>query len=525
VIIGDYNMKEYILTNSEARLVDDYAINVLGIPGIELMKKAGGFVSLEAKKILKDVPGRRVDIFCGTGNNGGDGFVAADDLYEWGADVYIWVVGDISRIKGDAFHFFQMCRNNNITINSLILKENLISIKHIPETDLVVDALLGTGFRGEVRGMMYDLIKLINKAKRPVLSVDIPSGINGDTGQIGGVAVKSQKTVTMGFFKRGLFFQPGKKYAGEVVLADLGYPEKSFSVLSSKTVLIRESDVKIFFPSIPEDTYKHRQGKVLIFAGSPGMTGAATLASIGALRGGAGLVVAATPESLNTTMEIKLTEALTLPLPESPYHTFCKESLEPARERIEWSDVVVYGPGVSNDAKVKEFGLSLVEKCDKPIIIDADGLRIFHNSLETIKNIEDLVVTPHLGELSEMLNIKIKKIKENIIDIARDFVKEYPCTLIVKGAPTVISSKDGTAAVNSTGNPALATGGTGDVLTGLIAAFRAQRMTSFEASIAAVYIHGLAGDKGCQELGVRGLIAGDLLNYIPMIMKKYDRID
>ncbi len=255
------------------------------------------------------------------------------------------------------------------------------------------------------------------------------------------------------------------------------------------------------------------------------MTGAATLASIGALRGGAGLVVAATPESLNTTMEIKLTEALTLPLPESPYHTFCKESLEPARERIEWSDVVVYGPGVSNDAKVKEFGLSLVEKCDKPIIIDADGLRIFHNNLETIKNIEDLVVTPHLGELSEMLNIKIKKIKENIIDIARDFVKEYPCTLIVKGAPTVIISKDGTAAVNSTGNPALATGGTGDVLTGLIAAFRAQRMTSFEASIAAVYIHGLAGDKGCQELGVRGLIAGDLLNYIPMIMKKYDRID
>jgi len=524
VIIGDYDMKEYILTNSEARLVDDYAINVLGIPGIELMKKAGGFVSLEAKKFLKDVPGSRVDIFCGTGNNGGDGFVAANDLYEWGANVFIWIVGDISRIKGDALYFFQKCKKNNITINSLRVEEDLLSLKHIPETTLIIDALLGTGFRGEVRGLMYDLIKLINKAKRPVLSVDIPSGINGDTGQIGGVAVKSKKTVTMGFLKRGLLFQPGKKYAGEVVLANLGYPEKSFSVLSSETALIRESDVENLLPSIPEDTYKHRQGKVLIFAGSPGMTGAATLASIGALRGGAGLVVAAIPESLNTIMEIKLTEALTLPLPESPSHTFCGLSLEPARERIEWSDVVVYGPGVSNDAKVKDFGLALIDVCDKPIIIDADGLRIFHNNLETIKNIKDLVVTPHLGELSEMLDIKITKIKENIIDITRDFVKEYPCTLVVKGAPTVIISKDGTAAVNSTGNPALATGGTGDVLSGLIAAFRAQGMTSFDASIAAVYVHGLAGDKGCQDLGIRGLIAGALLSYIPVVLKKYDRI-
>lgn len=525
MIIGDYDMKEYILTNSEARLVDQYAIDVLEIPGVELMEKAGSYVSSEAKKFLKEIPGSRVDLFCGTGNNGGDGFVAANDLYKWGANVFIWIVGDISIIKGDALYFFQKCKKNNIIINSLKVEKDLLSLKHISETDLIIDALLGTGFRGEVRGMVFDLIELINKAKRPVLSVDIPSGINGDTGQIGGVAVKSIKTITMGFLKRGLLFQPGKKYAGEVVLADLGYPEKSFSVLSSETVLIRESDVKKLFPSIPEDTYKHRQGKVLIFAGSPGMTGAASLASIGALRGGVGLVVTAIPESLNTIMEIKLTEALTLPLPESSSHTFCKESLEPARERIEWSDVVVYGPGVSNDAKVKDFGLVLVDVCDKPIIIDADGLRIFHNNLDTLKNIKDLVITPHLGELSEMMDININKIKENIIDVARDFVKQYPCTLVVKGAPTVIVGIDGTAAVNSTGNPALATGGTGDVLTGLIAAFRAQRMTSFEASVTAVFIHGYAGDIGYQELGIRGVIAGDLLNYIPIVLKKYDRID
>lgn len=525
MIIGDYDMKEYILTNSEARLVDQYAIDVLEIPGVELMEKAGSYVSSEAKKFLKEIPGSRVDLFCGTGNNGGDGFVAANDLYKWGANVFIWIVGDISIIKGDALYFFQKCKKNNIIINSLKVEKDLLSLKNISETDLIIDALLGTGFRGEVRGMVFDLIELINKAKRPVLSVDIPSGINGDTGQIGGVAVKSIKTITMGFLKRGLLFQPGKKYAGEVVLADLGYPEKSFSVLSSETVLIRESDVKKLFPSIPEDTYKHRQGKVLIFAGSPGMTGAASLASIGALRGGVGLVVTAIPESLNTIMEIKLTEALTLPLPESSSHTFCKESLEPARERIEWSDVVVYGPGVSNDAKVKDFGLVLVDVCDKPIIIDADGLRIFHNNLDTLKNIKDLVITPHLGELSEMMDININKIKENIIDVARDFVKQYPCTLVVKGAPTVIVGIDGTAAVNSTGNPALATGGTGDVLTGLIAAFRAQRMTSFEASVTAVFIHGYAGDIGYQELGIRGVIAGDLLNYIPIVLKKYDRID
>lgn len=515
-------MKEFILTNEEARQVDKYTIETVGIPGIDLMRKAGGFISHKSKELLKEVPGSRVDIFCGTGNNGGDGFVAANDLYEWGANAIIWVIGDISKIKGDALHFFNRCKGSNITIKHLGNKKDLSDLMYLSETDLIIDALLGTGFTGNVRGLIADLIKIINDSKQTVLAVDIPSGIQGDTGQVGGIAVKAKATITMGFLKRGLLFHPGKAYAGEVTLADLGYPKKAFRILSPETFLIKRSYVQKLFPEIPDDTYKHRQGKILVFAGSPGMTGAASLTSLAALRGGAGLVVAAIPESLNTILEIKLTEALTIPLPESPDHTFCIKSLNPARERIAWSNVIVFGPGVSMNCAVRDFGLSLIKECNRPVIIDADGLQVFHDNLDAIKSIDDLILTPHIGELSKMADVPTDEIKKNVIDFSRGFVEKYPCTLVIKGAPTVIIAPDRTAAVNSTGNPALATGGTGDVLTGLVAAFRAQGMSSFEASIAAVYIQGLAGDIGRQKFGIRGLIAGDLLNYIPLILKKFD---
>lgn len=517
-------MKEYILTNNEAHLVDQYAINNLGISGLTLMKRAGDYASLRAKEILKSVSNSKVEIFCGTGNNGGDGFVVATNLAEWGASVTIWIVGNSSKIKGDALHFYKRCQQMNLDIRCLENEDELKQL-NIKGPDLIVDALLGTGFKGAVRGPMSEVIEVINNSNQPVLSIDIPSGIDGDTGQIGGKAVKASVTVTMGFFKRGLLFHPGKKYSGKVYLADLGYPEEAFKVLDDETFLIRRQDVEEILPLIQDDTYKHRQGKVLIFAGSPGMTGAATLTSKAAMRGGAGLVVTAIPESLNTILEVKLTEALTLPLPESLSHTFCESSLETAKERIDWSDVVVFGPGVSDCEKVKKFGTSLIDKYSKPFIIDADGLKIFRDNLELIKQTEDVTITPHYGEFSFITGIPIDKIKANAVDTAREFVEKYPCTLVLKGSPTIVVSRNGTVAVNSTGGPALATGGTGDVLTGLIAAFRSQGMNSFESSIVAVFIHGAAGDLGAKELGIRGFVAGNLLKYIPIVLKDFDKVD
>jgi len=517
-------MNELILSNAEASAVDRYAIDELKIPGPELMFKAGRFVALKAKKQMQDIPNSRIDLFCGTGNNGGDGFVAASLLTEWGANCIIWLIGDPERIKGDSQHYYQKCLDLKITIRIVRTAADLEQYGDLSETDLIIDALLGTGFRGPVQDLIADAIRLINGADQPVIAVDIPSGVDGNTGQVNGEAVKADFTVTMGFLKRGLLFFPGKRYAGEIAVVDLGYPRKAFKILTEKTFLIGKQDVKKIMPPIYGETYKHRQGKVLIFTGSPGMTGAATLCALAALRSGAGLVVNAVPESLNPILEIKLTEALTTPLPESPQHTFCLESLPAALSRIEWSDVIVFGPGVSGNEAVRQFGQGLVRECHKPLIIDADGLRLFHGNLDSIRKIEDLIITPHHGEFAMMTGIDIKVIDTNVIDVARDFVRQYPCTLVLKGAPSIIVSANGQVAVNSTGNPALATGGTGDVLTGIIAAFRAQGMDSFDAALAGTSIHGLAGDWGRKKLGVRALIASDLLDYLPMILRRLDKV-
>jgi len=517
-------MKEYVLTNQEAQQVDHYTMDKIGISGISLMKRAGHFVSLKAKKLLKDVPGSQVDIFCGVGNNGGDGFMAARDLADWGASVNIWLAGDPVKIKGDALYYYKHCNTNRITIKPILSPTEIPSLTQIAHADLIIDALLGTGFKGEVKGVIKELIELINAVKRPVLAVDIPSGIQGDTAQIGGVAVQATKTVTMGFLKRGLLFQPGKRMAGEVVIADLDYPEEAFTILKKETFLITQNIVNPLFPVIYDNTYKHKQGKVLIFAGSPGMTGAAILTAVACLRSGAGLVVSAIPESLNPIIEIKTTETLSLPLPESAQLTFCPESLTGAQERIEWSDGIVFGPGVSARPEVREFGLALLKSHSKPMVIDADGLRIFHDNLKLINQFPDLVLTPHIGEFALLSKMDMQTILANPVDVARDFVEKYRCTLVLKGAPTIVVSPTGQVGINSTGNPALATGGTGDVLTGMIAGFRAQGMSSFDAATAAVFVHGMAGDLGRKEYGVRGLIAGDLLQLIPGILKNFEKV-
>jgi len=517
-------MHELILSNTEAAIVDRYAIDELKMTGTELMFKAGSFVALRAKKLVQDVPNSRIDIFCGTGNNGGDGFVAATQLTEWGANCIIWLIGDPRNIKGDARHFYQKCEENQYPIRFIKTLPDLNNYPDLSESDLIIDAMLGTGFCGKVHGVMADAIHLINEVNLPIIAVDIPSGVNGDTGEVQGEAVMAKYTVTMGFLKRGLLFFPGKRFTGEIAVVDLGYPRKVFNVLTDKTFLIGKQDVKKVIPPIAEDTYKHRQGKVLIIAGAPGMTGAATLCAQGALRSGTGLVVNAIPRSLNPIMEVKLTEALTMPVPESPVQTFCPESLPTLKARLEWSDVVVFGPGVSDHTIVQEFGRQLIKECHKPLIIDADGLRIFHNHLELIRTIGDLIITPHHGEFALMTGTDITLVNKNVIEVARDFVRNYPCTLVLKGAPSVVVSSGGEVAVNSTGNPALATGGTGDILTGIIAAFRAQGLTSFDAAVAGTSIHGLAGDWGRKKLGVRAFIASDLLDYLPMILRRLDKV-
>ncbi|MCF7740883.1 MAG: NAD(P)H-hydrate dehydratase [Candidatus Marinimicrobia bacterium] len=517
-------MKEYILSNKEAQAVDDYTMGELGYSGKELMKKAGGYVAMKAKNLLNHVPGSRIEIFCGTGNNGGDGFVAAGELSDWGAHVHVWIVGTEDKISGDALYYYNKIKDDNQSINFLKKAEDLENIQDLHGSDLIIDALLGTGLKGDVRGLYADLIDMINNSNRPVLSVDIPSGINGDTGLKGGKAVKAVKTITMGFLKRGLLYNDGPDYSGKVIVGDLKYPQESYDILDYETYLFKKEDLKKFLPKIAFDVYKHRMGKVLCYCGSPGMTGAAVLVSRAAQRSGAGLVISAIPASLNTIMEIKLTEGLSFPVKESEKHTFCKTSLESSREKIDWSNTIVFGPGVSDKKEVMDFGIELLNTAQKPFVIDADGLKIFKDNLDLIKKLDSPILTPHIGELSFITGESVDEIKENIIDFGRDFAQKYGCILVLKGPHTITFSPEGTATVNATGNPGLATGGTGDVLTGIIAALVAQGLDPFDATASAVSVHGAAADEAVNHLGFRGLIAGDLLKYIPEILKQYDEL-
>ncbi len=522
-------MKEYVLSNSEAKKVDDYTMNELGIPGRQLMETAGNFVTLKSKLFLDHVPGSRIDVFCGTGNNGGDGFVAAGELQDMGAFVNVWIIGNEEKISGEPAYFLKRCKEEYVEINTIESKADLKKLDKLHETDLIIDAMLGTGFRGKVRGVMKDIIEKINTIehpiKHPVLAVDIPSGINGDTGEIGGVAVKAMKTVTMGFLKRGLLYNDGPKYAGQIVLADLKYPDESFSILDSDTYYFHKYDLLNIFPDIPHDTYKHRQGKVLVIAGSRGMTGAAYFTSQAAQRCGAGLVVNAIPDSLNDIMEIKLSEAMTLPVAESASGTFCEESYKDIKEKIEWANVIVFGPGVSDHPDTIKLGKKIIQQTDKPIILDADGLSVLHDDLDVIKNKERIILTPHIGEFSKITGIASEKLRKERIEIAKNFARENDVYLLLKGAHSLSINKDKTVAVNATGNPGLATGGSGDILTGMIASFVSQGINEFDALRAAVALHGYAADKASKEFGIRGLTASDLLKYIPNVLKEFDKID
>lgn len=520
-------MREYILSNEEARRIDDYVMKKLGVSGTELMRCAGKAVALKAKEVLKDVPGSRVDVFCGTGNNGGDGFVAALNLYDWGAIVYIWVLGAVEKIRGDALHFYEKCREYKLNIHHILQKEDLEFVHNIFESDLIIDAIFGTGFRGGINEPQLSVVRMINDSRRPVVSVDIPSGVNGDTGEVVDVAVRAEATVTMGFLKRGLLLYPGKKYVGELTVVDIGYPEEAFEILREKVYLLHDNEVRDLIPPISGDTYKHRQGKILVFAGSVGMTGAAALVCNAAMRTGAGLVVSAIPRSLNDIMEVKLTEVLTLPVEESPDRTFCIESLdERVLEKIEWSDVVVFGPGVSFSQGVTEFAIKLFKKCrNKPMVIDADGLKVFGDRPDLLKELKNVILTPHLGEFSFITGKAIDEIKKSIVDTGRAFAKEHECILVLKGAPTILFNSDGEVVFNSTGNPGLATGGTGDVLTGIIASFVAQGMDGWSAAKAGVFLHGYSADRIVEKLSMRGLVAGDIIKVLPEVLKQFERVD
>lgn len=513
-----------LVTSSQMRNIDQKTIEGIGIPGLELMEKAGRGTALVAKEMLGDPANKMIIIFCGRGNNGGDGFVVGRYLSQWGARVEFFLTAKRNEVKGDAKINLEKAVDLDLPIVEISRKEEIPSrIK----ADLIVDALFGTGFDGEIKGYLKDIIEMINSSGIPVLSVDIPSGLHADTGKFIGPCVKANRTVTMALPKIGHFFFPGKEMSGEVTVVDIGVPEHVVEEEKISLNLISKEEVKRMIPARQGDSYKGSCGRVVLIAGSTGMTGAASLASLSCLRTGAGMAILGIPRTLNPILEMKLTEVMTKPLPDvRKKGALALRGLGEIRKLLKWGECCAIGPGLGQHFETIELVRRLISKLTMPAVIDADGLNALAKDISILKESEaPLILTPHIGELSRLNGLPISEIAKDRIKYASDFAKEYNCVLVFKGAPTIISEPGGQTYVNPTGNAGMATAGSGDVLTGIILGLLAQMLMlnkdeeikkiMLNSACAGVFIHGLTGDLAKQEKGELGMIAGDMAEKIP----------
>ena len=511
-----------VVTSNQMRKIDKIAIEEYKIPSLNLMENAGNSVVNLIKSKFGCPENKKIVIFAGKGNNGGDGFVAGRILTNLGAKVKVYLLGKIKEVKGDAKINLERFRSLGKEIIEITAPEDLLGEEnYLKEANLIIDAILGTGTTGELNELLRVTVDWLNSLNKPVVSIDIPTGVCADTGRLLPTAIKAVYTVTMGLPKPGLILFPGSEYAGEVVIAKIGFPEELLEDKKLSLNLITEELVKKMFSPRKKDTHKGDYGKIFILAGSAGFTGAAYLCSQSAIRTGAGLVTLGIPASLNDILEVKLTEVMTKPLPETKERTLSLEAEEEILKFMEKSDILAIGPGISQNPETKELIRKIILKSKIPMVIDADGINAIAGSVDILKEIKvPLILTPHPGELSRLINKNIEEIKTNPINIARNFVQEYNAVLVLKLARTVIGEPSGQIYLNTTGNPGMASGGVGDVLTGIIAALLGQNFSPIDSAIAGVYLHGYAGDLAKEKKGEFSLIATDIIEEIPEVLKR-----
>lgn len=504
-----------LLTREQARELDEIAINKMEIPGIDLMGRAGTAVADYARNMVAAINNPKIAIICGKGNNAGDGYKAALELFNAGVNPEIFMIFDEDKVAGDSKHYFDLCKDKKIPISEV---NDLPTEKY----DLIIDAILGTGFKGELKDPILKATNWINEKNGLVLAVDIPTGVNANNGQIDKSAVMADVTVTMGYVKVGVAMQPAKSICGDVVVIDIGFPDIYNKLNGKKFRTSNENLADKYLTAPNKGTYKHRQGKVLILAGSRGMTGAAILASNAAIRSGAGLVTTFAPSSISSIYEINIIEGLTAVCDDSSKGYFLENNFDEIEQYFDWADVLLIGPGLGTNQTTLKLVQEIVTTFDKPILIDADGLNLFIDNLKLFDKIKsDFVITPHFGEFARLLQNDISEIKNDIIQKLDEFSKNFRGVLVAKNAPTIILNNNDVV-VNTTGNQGMATGGTGDVLSGIVTSLIAQGIPVSAASELGVFIHGAAADLAQKDKGYRGLIATDIIDYLPLIIKEYE---
>jgi NAD(P)H-hydrate epimerase len=508
-----------VLTNVRMKKIDEETIARF-CPGLELMERAGRKV---ADYILAHFPDRgfKAAVFVGPGNNGGDALVVARLLSGENRTCTVLYLAAPEEFTMDTLKNYQRIRQKageyshfkeiNLTRSDWM---NLIG-KELVDATVIVDGLFGTGLSRPLEDRALGTVRMINESGVPVVSIDTPSGVNGDTGEVLGGAVVAHSTVTMGYPKLGLLFHPGKAHAGHLVVADLGFPEELLQVHSMGVYLNDRAEAIRRFPPRDESAHKYECGTALVVAGSLQYTGAVLLTAEAALRSGCGMVYAAVPESVRDLVEPELREVITFPVPETDAGTVAPAAWKAIEPYLEKADVLIAGPGLGRHRDTARFVRTLLEKSPIPLVIDADGLNALEGDPEPLRGRGvPLVITPHSGELSRLISKEIPKTPLERIGATREIARDLGIALVHKGAPTLIASPGGEVWVNYHGNSALATAGTGDVLTGLVGGFVAQGASAVDASCVACYLHGRSGEVAARARGLRGVIAGDLLRYL-----------
>ncbi len=512
-----------LLKADEMRNIDRRASTEFGIPSLILMENAGLRTLEVIEEILGKTENRMIIILAGKGNNGGDGLVIARHLINSGAIVETYLTGQAEELTDDSRVNYEILLKMGARIFPLSNEKDLDPLMlSLMNADLIVDALYGIGFKGSLNQFDSRLVKMVNWCRALVVAVDIPSGVEADTGRVHGDAIRANHTVTFALPKIGLVLEPGKEYAGTLSVADISIPTVLLEDKTIKTNLINEAMLSALIKPRSANSHKGTYGHALLVGGSPGMVGAIMMSSQAALRTGAGLVTAAVPESLTAVVDSSLMEVMTAPLAETGQSAIALEALPAIENLLGTVSVCAIGPGMSRYSEAGTIVRHIMERSGVPLVIDADGLNALENDAAILKDRQvPIVLTPHPGEMARLTGKSIEEIQSQRLDITRTFAQKWGVTLVLKGNKTIVANPSGEVYINISGNPGMATAGSGDVLTGIISGLIAQGLKPQDAAFAGVYLHGLAGDLAAGIKGERGLIAGDLISCLPEVLKKF----
>ncbi len=505
-----------VLNAKQMRAVDRQTIDDLGLPSIVLMENAGRQVVAAMESLVDDLASRRVAVLCGTGNNGGDGFVVARTLQQRGVEVAVYVVGALGDVRGDARQNLDVIGRLGLSIIELADAQAWeLHGSQVTGAEVIVDAIVGTGLSRALTGLHETVVADVNASAATVVAIDLPSGLSADTSELIGPVLEADLTVTLAAPKVPLVLPPAEHVAGDVVIADIGIPLEAVAQVEGPRLhlLTRDSVRALVHPRGP-DVHKGDCGHVLIVAGSRGKTGAAVLAARGALRSGAGLVTVATPAGCQPVVASLGVEFMTAALDDTG-DGVCDLPAVDQVLALE-ADVVAIGPGLGTGPAVGAFVRDVIARCEQPLVVDADALNACAGDPGVLRGRDGrpVIVTPHPGEMARLLGCTVADVQANRVGLATELATTHQLYVVLKGYRTVIATPGGVVYVNPTGSPGMATGGTGDVLTGMVAAWLGQLLDAEAACQVAVYVHGAAGELSDADEGEVSMTAGDLVAHI-----------